>query len=281
MYIPRHAYVLSVTSGIAAIAYGLFYLKRKRQQRAEPAYLVAQNAASGADVTAPADIDKKIASIIDHTLLAPSATEQDIVRICKEALSYGFASVCVNSCWVPLVARELAGSKVKVCCVVGFPLGAALSSAKAFEAAAAVRAGAQEIDMVINVGWLKAGRNDEVREDIAAVVRAARSERKDAVVKVILETCLLTDEEKERACKLAVEAGADFVKTSTGFSKSGATVEDVRLMRKAVGPNVGVKASGGIRDKAAAQAMVEAGATRIGASSGMAIVQGGSGNSAY
>ncbi|MCG0238715.1 MAG: deoxyribose-phosphate aldolase [Firmicutes bacterium] len=217
--------------------------------------------------------DRALARLIDHTLLKPEATEEQIRRLCAEARHYGFAAVCVNPWWVPLCVQELKGTGVKVATVIGFPLGATTTEAKAFEARQAVEAGADELDMVMNVGALKSGHLDRVQEDIAAVVRAAAGR----MVKVILETGLLTDEEKVTACRLAVAAGAHFVKTSTGFGPGGATVADVSLMRRTVGDQVGVKASGGIRDHATAVAMVEAGATRIGASSSVAIVTGGSG----
>ena len=212
---------------------------------------------------------EELASYIDHTLLKPEASREQIRAVCNEAKQYHFASVCVNSCWVPLIAEELKGSGVSVCCVIGFPLGASLSSVKAFEAREAVAAGAQEIDMVINVGAVKSGGWELVREDIAAV-NAAKGTAK---LKVIIETCLLTDEEKVRVCQIAKEAGADFVKTSTGFSTGGATVHDVELMRRAVGPEMGVKASGGIRTLADALAMIEAGASRLGASAGVKIIE--------
>ncbi len=210
-----------------------------------------------------------IAGYIDHTLLAADAKKDDIVRICAEAKEHHFASVCVNSCWVSLAASLLKGTGVHVCTVVGFPLGAMEASSKAGEAADAVRNGADEIDMVINIGFLKSGMKDEVLEDMKAV-RAACS---GSILKVIIETCLLTDDEKREACILAEKAGADFVKTSTGFSKGGATVHDVALMRSVVGDRLGVKASGGVRDYATAKAMIEAGATRIGASAGIAIAR--------
>ena len=210
-----------------------------------------------------------IAGYIDHTLLAADAKKDDIVRICAEAKEHHFASVCVNSCWVSLAASLLKGTGVHVCTVVGFPLGAMEASSKAGEAADAVRNGADEIDMVINIGFLKSGMKDEVLEDMKAV-RAACS---GSILKVIIETCLLTDDEKREACVLAEKAGADFVKTSTGFSKGGATVHDVALMRSVVGDRLGVKASGGVRDYATAKAMIEAGATRIGASAGIAIAR--------
>ena len=212
---------------------------------------------------------EELASYIDHTLLKPEASREQIRAVCNEAKQYHFASVCVNSCWVPLIAEELKGSGVSVCCVIGFPLGASLSSVKAFEAREAVAAGAQEIDMVINVGAVKSGDWELVREDIAAV-NAAKGTAK---LKVIIETCLLTDEEKVRVCQIAKEVGADFVKTSTGFSTGGATVHDVELMRKTVGPEMGVKASGGVRTLADALAMIEAGASRLGASAGVKIIE--------
>ena len=212
---------------------------------------------------------EELASYIDHTLLKPEASREQIRAVCEEAKQYHFASVCVNSCWVPLIAEELKGSGVSVCCVIGFPLGASLSSVKAFEAREAVAAGAQEIDMVVNIGAVKSGGWELVREDIAAV-NAAKGTAK---LKVIIETCLLTDEEKVRVCQIAKEAGADFVKTSTGFSTGGATVRDVELMRRTVGPEMGVKASGGIRTLEDALAMIEAGASRLGASAGVKIIE--------
>lgn len=212
---------------------------------------------------------EELASYIDHTLLKPEASREQIRAVCNEAKQYHFASVCVNSCWVPLIAEELKGSGVSVCCVIGFPLGASLSSVKAFEAREAVAAGVQEIDMVINVGAVKSGGWELVKEDIAAV-NAAKGTAK---LKVIIETCLLTDEEKVRVCQIAKEAGADFVKTSTGFSTGGATVHDVELMRRTVGPEMGVKASGGIRTLEDALAMIEAGASRLGASAGVKIIE--------
>ena len=211
-----------------------------------------------------------LASYIDHTLLKADATEAQIRTLCAQAREFHFASVCVNPRWVALCAQELAGSGVKVCTVIGFPLGASVSAVKAAETCQAVTDGADELDMVISVGDLKAGNNETVQADIRAVVRAAAGK----TVKVIIEACLLTDEEKTRACKLAMAAGADFVKTSTGFSAGGATVADVKLMRAAVGPNFGVKAAGGIRTREQALAMIEAGATRIGASAGISICKG-------
>lgn len=208
--------------------------------------------------------------MIDHTLLKANATRTQIEKLCDEALQYNFASVCVNTCWVPLAHEKLAGSEVNTCCVVGFPLGAMLTEAKAAETRLAVEAGADEVDMVINVGWLLDGDYDAVRDDIAAVVKAADGK----CVKVIIEACLLTDEQKVKACELSVEAGATFVKTSTGFSTGGATVADVALMRKTVGDACKVKAAGGIHTADEAKAMVEAGADRLGCSAGIAIMEG-------
>ena len=214
-------------------------------------------------------MDKKtIASMIDHTLLKPEATPAQVEKLCAEAAEYHFASVCVNPVYIPLAARLLDGTGVKVCCVVGFPLGAIAPEQKAAEAASCAAMGAEELDMVIQVGAAKAGDWALVQRDIAGVVKAAAGR----TVKVIIETCLLTDEEKVKACGAAKAAGADFVKTSTGFSTGGATTHDIALMRKTVGPEMGVKASGGIRDYATAMAMIEAGANRIGASAGIEIV---------
>ncbi len=205
---------------------------------------------------------KDINTYIDHTILNAAATRADVLRIAQEAKRYRTASVCVNSCWAKTVKQALLGTGVKTCCVVGFPLGAMATAAKAAEAKLAVADGADEIDMVINVGFVKGGEWDAVEADIAAVVEAAEP----AIVKVIIETCLLTDAEKAQACRAAKAAGAAFVKTSTGFSTGGATVADVALMRQTVGPDMGVKASGGIRSRETAEAMIAAGATRIGAS---------------
>ena len=214
-------------------------------------------------------MDKKaIASMIDHTLLKPEATPAQVERLCAEAAEYHFASVCVNPVYIPLAARLLKGTGVKVCCVVGFPLGAIAPEQKAAEAASCAAMGAEELDMVIHVGAAKAGDWALVQRDIEGVVKAAAGH----TVKVIIETCLLTDEEKVKACEAAKAAGAHFVKTSTGFSTGGATTHDIALMRKTVGPEMGVKASGGIRDYETAMAMIEAGANRIGASAGIAIV---------
>lgn len=216
-------------------------------------------------------LSHNIAFLIDHTNLKPEARRADIEKLCSEALQYKFASVCVNPCNVSLAAELLAGTKIKVCCVVGFPLGASTTECKAFEAALAVKNGAAEIDMVLNIGWLKDRRDEEVKKDIAAVVDAVP----ENPVKVILETCLLDKAEIVRACRLAKNAGAAFVKTSTGFSTGGATAEDVALMRQTVGPDMGVKASGGIRTREAAEAMVEAGADRLGVSKSVAICNPG------
>ncbi|MEJ8548029.1 deoxyribose-phosphate aldolase [Brevibacillus borstelensis] len=212
----------------------------------------------------------KLNKFIDHTLLKPDATAAMIDKLCAEAKEHDFASVCVNPYWVKRAAGLLAGTDVKVCTVIGFPLGASTTAAKVAETSDAIAGGATEVDMVLNIGALKSGDLETVKQDVAAVKEAAGA----VPLKVILETGLLTDEEKVTACKLCVEAGADYVKTSTGFGPGGATVADIALMRKTVGNKVGVKASGGVRDRAAALAMIEAGATRIGASSGIAIVNG-------
>jgi deoxyribose-phosphate aldolase len=214
---------------------------------------------------------REIAARIDHTLLKPDATRAQIEQLCAEARENGFATVCVNPAWVRECARLLRGSATRVCTVVGFPLGATLPEVKAFEAARVVADGACEVDMVLNVGALKSADYPLVGVDIEAVVQASRAG--GALVKVILETALLTDDEKVRGCVLAKVAGADFVKTSTGFGPGGATVDDVALMRRVVGPEMGVKAAGGVRDLKSAQAMIEAGADRIGASVGVKIVQ--------
>lgn len=208
-----------------------------------------------------------LASYIDHTLLKPEATAKQIKVLCGEARRWGFASVCVNPRWVRTAAEELDGCNVKVCTVIGFPLGTAVTEIKAAEAMRAVEDGANELDMVLSIGDLKSGNCGLVERDIKAVAEAAQGR----LVKVIIEACLLTDDEKKLACRLAVQGGASFVKTSTGFSKSGATVQDVELMRKAVGPLIGVKAAGGIRTRDDALRMIRAGANRIGASAGIAI----------
>lgn len=221
--------------------------------------------------TQPYALDRPIARYIDHTLLKADAMPAQIEQLCAEAREYGFASVCVNSSYVPLCARLLAGSEALVCTVVGFPLGATTTESKVFEARQAITGGAREIDMVIEVGRLKAGDLEYVQADIAQVVAACHE--LDAICKVIIETALLSDEEKVIASLLAMQAKADFVKTSTGFSTAGATLADIALMRRAVGPDVGVKAAGGVRNLADAEAMIAAGATRIGASAGVAIVK--------
>jgi deoxyribose-phosphate aldolase len=212
----------------------------------------------------------EVAQIIDHTLLRPDATRQDIEALCREALAFGFAAVCINPAWVPAAVRALAGSGVAVCTVAGFPLGATTTTVKEAEAGEATGHGAREIDMVLNVGWLKGGSIDDVRADIDAVVSACR--RGNALCKVIIEAALLTDREKVLACELAKAAGAAFVKTSTGFGPGGAVAADVALMRRAVGAEMGIKAAGGIRDLATLERMVAAGATRIGTSAGVTIV---------
>ncbi|SCW79653.1 deoxyribose-phosphate aldolase [Paenibacillus tianmuensis] len=221
----------------------------------------------------------EIARLIDHTLLKADASREAVIRLAEEAKQYRFASVCVNPAQVKTAYEVLKDTPdVKVCTVIGFPLGATMPEVKAFEVREAIAAGATEVDMVINIGALKDKQDDLVEQDIRAVVEAAKGK---ALTKVIIETCLLTDEEKERACRLAVKAGADFVKTSTGFSTGGATVEDIALMRKTVGPDIGVKASGGVRSLEDVKAMIEAGATRIGSSSGVSIVKGEQSSSAY
>ncbi|MBO0470195.1 deoxyribose-phosphate aldolase [Enterococcus sp. DIV0242_7C1] len=212
--------------------------------------------------------------MIDHTILKADATEEAVLQIIEEAKKYEFFSVCINPSWVAFAKERLAGTSVDVCTVIGFPLGANTSEVKAYEAADAINNGATEVDMVINIGALKSKQYKKVLKDIQAVVDAAKDK---ALVKVIIETALLTDEEKVKACELAKEAGADFVKTSTGFSTGGATVADVKLMRETVGPDMGVKASGGIHNEAEATAMIEAGATRIGTSAGVAIMEGATG----
>lgn len=217
------------------------------------------------------NFDRNIARLIDHTILKPDATRSEVRQVCADALRFEFASVCVNSFWIPFIAAELKGSPVKVCTVAGFPLGAASTAAKVAETLGAISEGAQEVDMVINIGALRGGENGVVESDIRAVV--AVSHNHGAIVKVIIETCLLSDEQKILACEIAKQAGADFVKTSTGFSKSGATVEDIALMRRTVGSAMGVKASGGIRTLDDLKAMATAGATRIGSSSSVKIVE--------
>ena len=219
----------------------------------------------------------KLNKYIDHTLLKPDASQEQIETLIDEAKKYDFASVCVNPTWVNFAAQALKATDVKVCTVIGFPLGANTPELKAFETSDAIQNGANEVDMVINIGALKSRNFDLVERDIRAVVEAA----KGTLVKVIIETCLLTDDEKVKACQIAQKAGADFVKTSTGFSTGGATVRDVALMRKTVGPDMGVKASGGARSYEDALAFIKAGATRIGASSGVAIMEGDVANGDY
>ena len=208
---------------------------------------------------------------IDHTLLKPEATEAQIKMLCEEAAEFDFMSVCINPTWVKKAAELLSGTDVKVCTVIGFPLGANTSEVKAFEAENAIQNGATEVDMVINIGALKGGNDALVQSDIESVVNVSKGR---ALSKVIIETALLTNEEKIRACELAKKAGADFVKTSTGFSTGGATLEDIKLMRATVGPDMGVKASGGVRTTEDAKQFIEAGATRLGSSNGLAIVKG-------
>ncbi|MCM3725179.1 deoxyribose-phosphate aldolase [Neobacillus cucumis] len=219
-----------------------------------------------------------IAAMIDHTLLKPDATKKQIEILCQEARDHKFFSVCVNPAWVSTAKELLNGSGVKICTVIGFPLGATTTETKAFETKNVIDLGADEVDMVIPIGALKDGNDQLVEQDIHAVVEAAKDR---ALTKVIIETNLLTDEEKKRACELAVKAGADFVKTSTGFSGGGATAEDIALMRQTVGPNIGVKASGGVRSTQDALRLIEAGATRIGASASVAIIKGEQVNSNY
>lgn len=223
--------------------------------------------------------EQQISKMIDHTLLKADARRDDIIKLAEEAKSFKFASVCVNPAWVATAYEVLKDTpEVKVCTVIGFPLGSSTPETKAFETSDAIGNGAGEVDMVINIGALKDGNDELVKRDIAAVVDAAKGK---ALTKVIIETCLLTDEEKVRACKLAVEAGADFVKTSTGFSTGGATKEDIALMRQTVGPDVGVKASGGVRSAEDAGIMIAAGATRIGTSGGVAIAKGERNDAGY
>lgn len=219
----------------------------------------------------------KINQYIDHTLLKPESRQDQIDKLIREAKTYNFASVCINPTWVSYAAKALEGTDIKVCTVIGFPLGATTSAVKAFETKDAISHGADEVDMVINIGQAKSGHFAFVEEDIRAVIEASG----DKLVKVIIETCLLTDKEKIKACQAAVAAGADFVKTSTGFSTAGARLDDVRLMRQTVGPDVGVKAAGGTRSLEDAQAFIEAGATRIGTSAGVTIMEGKQTNSGY
>ncbi|HED4469702.1 TPA: deoxyribose-phosphate aldolase [Pasteurella multocida] len=212
---------------------------------------------------------KQIAQFIDHTALTAEKTEQDIIQLCDEAIAHQFWSVCINSAYIPLAKQKLAGAPVKICTVVGFPLGANLSTVKAFETTEAIKAGADEIDMVINVGWIKSNKWDAVEKDIATVLAACAGKP----LKVILETCLLSKEEIVKACEICKTLNVAFVKTSTGFNRGGATKEDVALMKRTVG-DIGVKASGGVRDTETAIAMINAGASRIGASAGIAIIHG-------
>jgi deoxyribose-phosphate aldolase len=223
--------------------------------------------------------DVSLASYIDHTLLKPEASREQILTVCREAVEYSFKSVCVNPLWVSTVRTAVKGSGVLTCSVIGFPLGATTTESKVFEARGAVADGADEIDMVIDMAAARAGEKDVLVADILAVADAVHEQ--GAILKVIIETAMLSDEQKVLACEAAVEAGADFVKTSTGFNGGGATVEDVALMRRTVGPDIGVKASGGVRSLEDARAMIDAGATRIGASSGVAIVKGEQGASGY
>jgi deoxyribose-phosphate aldolase len=213
---------------------------------------------------------RSLAAVIDHTLLKPEATPVEIEKLCEEAMSFGFFSVCINPCWVRLAHERVSSSSVKVCTVAGFPLGANDTRTKLQEAAAAREQGAAEVDMVINIGALRSGDHALVKDEIRELAKVVKTG--GGLLKVIIETCLLNEQERTAACRLAVRGGADFVKTSTGFSKSGATVEDVQLMRRTVGPDVGVKASGGIRTLAALKQMLSAGATRIGASASVSII---------
>lgn len=222
---------------------------------------------------------ENIASYIDHTILNPDAAQADIERICAEATKHGFKSVCVNPLWVSTVSTALAGSDVLTCSVIGFPFGATTTAAKVFEARCAIADGANEIDMVIDIAAAKAGDEQSLVSDISAIAEAVHAG--GAILKVIIETALLTDDEKVLACRASMAAGADFVKTSTGFAGGGATLEDVALMRKTVGPDLGVKASGGVRSLETARAMIAAGATRLGSSSGVAIVEGEQGTEGY
>lgn len=223
----------------------------------------------------------QIAKYIDHTALKPETSEGNIIELCREAKHYGFAAVCVNPYYVNLASKLLTGTTVKVATVIGFPLGATTIETKNFEAEQAFKEGAHEVDMVINIGALKSNKDEYVQNDIEAVVKIAKSQVPKKLVKVIIETCLLTDEEKKRACKLAIQAGADFVKTSTGFGGGGATIKDVRLMKEVVQDKALIKASGGIRDYKTALEMIKAGADRIGTSSGVAIVTNKLGSEGY
>lgn len=214
---------------------------------------------------------RDLARFIDHTLLKPEATQEQIAKVCREAIEHNFCSVCVNPYWVSTISKLLKGTPVKVCSVIGFPLGATTTASKAYEAGEAIAQGADEVDMVLNIGALKSGAYELVLKDIAEVVKTAQPK---AIVKVIFETGLLNETEKIKACELSIQAGANFVKTSTGFGPGGATIEDISLMRRMVGPTIGVKASGGVRDYDTAIAMIKAGANRIGTSSGIQIISG-------
>ncbi len=216
---------------------------------------------------------RKIASVIDHTLLKPVATQRDIERLCTEALECGFFSVCLNPCYVSWAAKYLEGSRIKICTVVGFPLGATTIRNKVLEASEAIDNGAAEVDVVVNLGMFKSGAEDYIRRELKEIIHTAKAKNKDTVIKVIIETSLLEEQEKLILARLALEEGADFVKTSTGFNGPGATVEDVRLIRRVVGDKAGVKASGGIRTYSDAVKMLEAGANRLGTSSGLSIYQ--------
>ena len=231
--------------------------------------------------TAPGETPQTsdLASYIDHTLLKPDASREDVLRVCAEAVEHRFKSVCVNPVWVSTVHNALKDTGVDTCSVIGFPLGATTTEVKVFEAQGALQDGADEIDMVIDIAAARHEDRDALVRDVASVAEVVHEA--GAILKVIIETALLTDEQKVLACEAAVEAGADFVKTSTGFNGGGATVQDVALMRRTVGPKLGVKASGGVRSREDALAMIDAGATRIGASSGIAIVKGGNGGSGY
>jgi deoxyribose-phosphate aldolase len=247
--------------------------RNKRIHSASPSAFAVPNCMilEGIIVTEKGSSQESINRMIDHTLLKADASESQIRQLCKEAVEYQFCTVCVNPYYVKLCSQLLAGTGVLVCTVVGFPLGATLTDVKDFEAQLALGNGANEIDMVINIGALKSGDRETVQQDIEMVANTCHDG--GAILKVIIEAALLTDDEKEVACRLAVDAGADFVKTSTGFGPGGATVEDVALMRRTVGPDIGVKAAGGIRTFAQAQQMIAAGATRIGASAGVKIVE--------
>lgn len=231
------------------------------------------------DTSAPLDDSIDLAQYIDHTLLKPEASEEDILRVCAEAAEHHFKSVCVNPVWVSTVNRALLGTGVLTCAVIGFPLGANNTDVKVFEARGATMDGADEVDMVINIAAARALNKDLLVADISAIAEVVHAE--ESILKVIIETSLLSDDEKVLACQAAVEAGADFVKTSTGFNGGGATAADVALMRATVGPDIGVKASGGVRSRETALEMIKAGATRIGTSSGIAIVSGSTGSSSY